>query len=125
MNNRSFHHRIAKLSFKGDWRPKCQARDCLAAAEYACEWAMRKQVRTGGNKVVISGSRIYSRSQTDSRIVTGGRIYCSLHAGRFAKRHNIDIETAPLISFDDIEKSDRNEWSFAKNRQTAIENRKL
>jgi len=90
--SKSFHHRMAKLNFEGDWRPKCQARDCKMAVEYACEWAMMRK----------------------GRPVTAARIYCRNHAQRFAENHNIDITQAPVILLANIEKSERDNWAFAK-----------
>ncbi len=91
----SFHHRMAELSFDGDWSPKCQARGCGMAVDYACEYDM---MRAG-------------------RPVTGAKLYCDFHAAGFADRHNIDFATAPAIPYADIDKSDRDRWAFSNRKR--------
>jgi len=88
----SFQHRMASLSFIGDWRPKCQARGCPRAVEYDCEYDMMRK----------------------GQPVTGVRIYCEEHAEGFATLHNIDISAAPSVPFNDVENSDRSLWAYEK-----------
>ncbi len=90
----SWHHRIAKLSFEGAWRPKCQAPKCGRAIEFACEYDMMRGVR----------------------IVTGAKLYCGDHARAFADRHGIDITTAPVFPYADIDRTDRNVWASAAKK---------
>ena len=88
----SWHHRIARLSFPSDWRPKCQARGCDGAAAFACEYDIMRKGRPAAS----------------------AKIYCELHAKAFAARHEIDISAAPVVDYYQVDKSDRDTWAFTR-----------
>jgi len=100
-SQKSWHHRMARLILDG-YEPKCQVIGCERMARFCCEYDFMR----------------------NKKPVTGAKLFCDEDAMKFARKHNIDPTCAPNIYLSQLEKSDRNDWSYDRNRQSKIENNK-
>ena len=95
---RSWHHRMARLYITNfDYRPACQAADCpvengfKASATFICEWDQSRGARS----------------------VSGQKLYCAVHAGNFALKHNIYMAGLPDVPLSQLETASRDDWRYA------------
>lgn len=90
---RSWHHRMARL-VRDAYEIKCEAANCPRAAEYICEWDQLRGIKA----------------------VSGCKLYCADHAGRFALKHGIYMADLPDVKLSELETASRDDWKYSDDK---------